>query len=269
MLSRPTPLVNEPNYGSEIRPLLRDWGKNLRDSVLNQRYLNLLATIKEQLSVKLPPGDIWLQTIDNLVAMDTEIKYMGVKGKYWPYMNARDTQMAANVKWLTTQRFPREKIIVWAHNYHVSKYGGHFEGHEGMNPARTIGTVFTTDPLMAAQTYIIGFSSYEGTSGRLFPAGHDYILPTPAKDGFENWIPAHLDYAFVDFQAFNKNNPGADRNFNLAGGIINGGINGSWMHKDTKAPWNKVFDGVFFIRKMVPSKLARAIPPRQTVQGTN
>ena len=36
----------------------------------------------------------------------------------------RDRDMAENVEWLATERYPRAKIALWAHNFHVSASGG-------------------------------------------------------------------------------------------------------------------------------------------------
>ena len=37
----------------------------------------------------------------------------------------------------------------------------------------------------------------------------------PKKNSFENWINPDLDYAFVDFTAFNKKFPGSNEKFEL------------------------------------------------------
>lgn len=255
------PLATSTNYSSETLPLIRNWGRNLHDTVLNYRYLQLMSSIKTQLKDKLPAGNIWPQVIDNLVAMDSVWKYNNYS-TFWIMSNARDAQMAANLNWLVTQRYAGEKIIVWAHNYHVSKYSGHY-GVGYLNNGITMGTAFTNSPTINDQTYILGFSSYEGTTG--WVNRPPYPLPKKVSDGFESWIPANLDYAFLDFKAFNRIAPGFDKNFNLAAG----GINRTWYHKDMEAPWNKIFDGVFFIRNMEACKAIRTTSKRQTAPGTN
>ncbi len=39
-----------------------------------------------------------------------------------PFEEIRDMIMAENLEWMTRYIFPDKKIIVWAHNYHISKY---------------------------------------------------------------------------------------------------------------------------------------------------
>jgi hypothetical protein len=110
-----------------------------------------------------------------------------------------------------------------------------------------MGTVFTSDSAWLNRTYIIGFTSYEGTAGRLTVP--EYKVDKPERNGFENWIDPKLDYAFVDFRKFNASAPDANENFYMAGAI-----KGGQYHKDMMACWNYVFDGVVFIRKMYPCR---------------
>jgi hypothetical protein len=117
-----------------------------------------------------------------------------------------------------------------------------------MNPARTMGTVFTDDSAAMRQTYIIGFTSYEGTTGRLYGA-KPYALDKPQRQSFENWIRKDLDFAFVDFKGYNQANHDDEANFQLAGAV-----KGNLMHRDAPAAWNKIFDGVFFVRRMYPCR---------------
>lgn len=249
------PLATAPDYISTTRTLINNWGKNLHDSGLNARYLGLLAAIKDQMNPRLPTSNCWPQVIDNMISMDSVLLYLNAPAKHFVHNNIRDAQMAANLKWLATRRYPGEKIIVWAHNYHISKYGGHYVD-KFLNAARSMGTVFTSDPAMNAQTYILGFSSYEGSSGWVIGQRPPYTLPRPVSNGFENWIPTHFEYAFTDFKSFNRDALNSEKPFYLAGG----GVLSSRYHNDIEAPWNNIYDGVFFIRKMVPCQPVRLIP---------
>lgn len=241
-------LTTRPDYHSVTLPSLKCWMQHLNDNDNNTRILKTLDTIKTQLQAILPPADPRLQVIDNMVAMDSVFRNANTQAKYWLQTNARDAQMAANIKWLATQRYPHEKIIVWAHNVHVSKYAGHYPDKDYFNDDHTMGTVLTSDPGLNTQTYIVGFTSAEGSSGWVNRKGPPYTLPKLSSNGFEHWIPANMDYAFVDFRAFNRTNPQWQETFNLAGGTNSP----AWRHKDIEGPWNKIFDGVFFIRKMTP-----------------
>jgi erythromycin esterase-like protein len=243
------PMVASENYESEVLPELQHWGAHATDSVFNNKYLGHLALIKQQLKEKLPAGSIWLRLMDNLEAEDREITVPG-RSEWTSRLNIRDRQMAANLKWLTETKYPNEKIIVWAHNYHIAKLGDR-NSDEYFNQARPMGTVYTSDERLMAQTYVPGFTSYEGTTGRLYN-GAEYKLPKPKADGFENWIGRGHLFAFVDFKKFNAENPGFSIDFYLAGGV-----KGSRYHTDMAARWNHFFDGVFFVRDMYPCKMVK------------
>jgi erythromycin esterase len=244
------PLVASGNYESEILPELQHWLLHIKDSALNNKYLGHLALIKQQLKEKLPPGSFWLQLMDNLEAEDGVYTSMGILADWNLHMNTRDRQMAANLKWLTETKYPKEKIIVWAHNYHIAKFGDR-NSDEFFNQVRSMSTVYTSEERLMAQTYVLGFTSYEGTTGRLY-YGAKYKLPKPKADGFENWIGRDHPFAFVDFRKFNAENPGFSGDFYLAGGV-----KGSRYHTDMSARWNHFFDGVFFVRDMYPCKMVK------------
>jgi erythromycin esterase len=236
------PITTAPQYRSEIWPLLTTWFNYTKDTSTNDRIVGIYRQIKDQLLAKLGKDDFWVQTVDNLIAQNGQFRNW--KKDYWKDMNTRDRQMAANLQWLAKAKYPAQKIIVWAHNYHVSKYSGHYP-EDFMNHARTMGTVFTQDSTLMKQTYIIGFSSYQGTAGRLNRAL--YKLPKPKAKAFENWISPTYEYAFVDFKKYNQANPSVKEQF-----LMGGSIKGNGMHTSHEAAWNHIFDGVFFIRNMYP-----------------
>ncbi len=73
-------------------------------------------------------------------------------------MNTRDEQMALHLKWLNEVKYATDKIIVWAHNYHISKYSGHYS-ENFLNAGTTMGSVFTRDSVTLKNTYVMGFTS--------------------------------------------------------------------------------------------------------------
>lgn len=168
----------------------------------------------------------------------------------------RDKSMSDNLKFLVDKKYKGEKIIVWAANAHVIKYTDQIKikpkYHKVLQYTvfENMGTLFTKDPVLAATTYILGFTSYTGTAGRLWTT--PFRVEEPNKDGFENWIPKETAYAFVDFKQYNKKfgNPEtpflmkAPSHFTIPGNVA-------------KIPWNLVYDGVFFIRDMYPVQLVK------------
>lgn len=236
------PITTLPEYKSGILPLLNSWYNNTKDSSIVDKIIGIYKEVKIQLLAKLPPDHFWVQTVENLIQQN--IQFRNWKKDYWKDMNTRDRQMAENLKWLSQVKYQNEKIIVWAHNYHISKYAGHYP-EEFLNKALTMGSVFTQDSTLMKQAYVIGFSSYMGTAGRLF--AKTYKLQKPKSGSFESWINPNYNYAFVDFREYNDSNPTGKQMFDLSGSI-----KGNGLHTSHSAEWNRIFDGVFFIREMYP-----------------
>lgn len=237
-------ITKSNDYSSGFLPMLLSSYKYTRDSAANNKITQFLLTARLQLQAVLPPNDFWLMVMDNLVEQNRRL--LQWDGDYWLDMNSRDSMMAVNLRWLQKTKFPDEKIIVWAHNYHISKYAGHYP-EDFLNTAKPMGSVFTMDKDQLQKTYVIGFTSYQGRTGRL--NGNIYKVDKPDNSSFENWIDPFLSYAFVDFKSYNAQAGIPADNFNLSGAV-----KGNWYHKNHKAQWNRIFDGVFFIREMYPCK---------------
>lgn len=239
------PVSSLPSYNEGIIPQLKGgciYGQGTVEQ--NNDCKNYLVSIKKELSEKLTANDFWVKVVDNIITEHE--RYSTIKKKtHFEKINLRDSQMAMNLEWIAKIKYPDQKIIVWTQNHHVSKYSGHYPV-KFFNEAKTMGTFFTEMAENEKNTYIIGFTSYQGTYGRLYPHVV-YKIPLPKTNSFENWIPKAYQYAFVDFRKFNMLYPNWDKNFNLSGGVVN-----NRYHQNYKAMWNKVFDGVFFIREMYP-----------------
>ena len=149
---------------------------------------------------------------------------------------SRDAAMASNLLWLCTQRYSSEKIIVWAANYHIARnYGNATDTRPGTT---TMGTYLqATAPKLTS--YVLGFSSQKGVGGR--PGEPPYSFEAP-KAGWEQWVPANLNYSFVDFKIYANRYLDSDPSFSLQ----------AFGHQSQQRNWMKSFDGLFFIRTMYP-----------------
>jgi len=110
----------------------------------------------------------------------------------------RDRAMADNVRWLTTQKYPHQKIVLWAHNGHV---GAFTAGHRSMGSylRETYGP----------KLYALGFAFSSGeiravkmTDGRM--SGQAVPLPvSPAQAGTGDAVlhQTTLPLFFLDFHA--------------------------------------------------------------------
>jgi erythromycin esterase len=90
----------------------------------------------------------------------------------------RDKAMAANVKWLAEEAYPNQKIVLWAHNGHVSTtgYGG---------PYKPMGSYLRE--IFGPQMVVFGFASDHGSirairmkEGKFVPGGPVSLKLPPA-----------------------------------------------------------------------------------------
>ncbi|HMG69385.1 MAG TPA: erythromycin esterase family protein, partial [Chitinophagaceae bacterium] len=195
------PVVKEPGYSTVIIPAI-DSLRHYYSKLLNNPDFygcgKYLAKIKQQAAEKnLGENDFWMQVIDNLIAENTE--YQLLKTDKQQSGNTRDLQMAQNLQWLATVKYPTEKIIVWAANAHIAKYADSLKDDPG-KAITAMGSFFTRNNVLLKKTYILGFTSYEGEAGRL--GFKNFTIRKPKSDGFESWIDKSWNYAFVDFRNF-------------------------------------------------------------------
>ncbi|MBO9151552.1 erythromycin esterase family protein [Chitinophaga sp. GCM10012297] len=157
-------------------------------------------------------------------------------GKNYPL---HDRQMAANLEWLARVKYPDEKIIVWAHNMHIEKGNADSAKHNLYN---SMGRYFTKDAALNGQTYILGFTAYQG-KGKLMLSRPAEKVTKPHKQSIENWLHRRgYLYAFLDFSKLNKELAGDEAPFFMK----------TYINAEAKAAWNRYFDGIFFIDEMKP-----------------
>ena len=241
------PITATQDYQSDIIALVDSMTRLSflrKDNLFYDKVIDKLEMLKQAISQKIEGSNFWTLVVDNLIQTAIEMRYMN--SDHYKSFNARDIQMAKNLSWLSKVRFPNEKIIVWAHNYHISKYGGHFSDNF-LNLANTMGTEFTKDSLQSGNTYILGFTSRQGKAGRI--SSQTFTVQSPSKNGIESWFDDSIDYGFVDFRKYNLMNPDTVTEFELKGSV-------KGVHRNHKAQWTRIFDGVFYIRNMYPCKVA-------------
>ncbi|MFN8307762.1 MAG: erythromycin esterase family protein [Ferruginibacter sp.] len=231
------PITREPDYATKILPLVDSCKRTKlsRESMYDEQH-NYLLRIRDELGSILSPTDFWLILVDNLLAENMQHR---PANNIHAVINYRDEQMAKNLLWLATVKYSKEKIIVWAQNGHISRYGQFNDSWQ--NEMHYMGRVFDEIKPASLKTYSLGFTSFEGEAGRV-SGGNIFKVDKPRKNAYENWVPPSFDYAFTDFTAFRITNPSAKVEFRLKGFGHNYLQNGS--------EWHKIFDGLFFIRRM-------------------
>ncbi|WP_205502713.1 erythromycin esterase family protein [Rufibacter psychrotolerans] len=160
--------------------------------------------------------------------------------------NLRDAQMAKNLKWLATHKYPNRKIIVWAASGHIIKNTDTAMKDKSDAAITCMGTWFARNSALERQTYVLGFTSLQG-AWKFATSAKGYSVQRPRKGAFETWIDPSLAYGFVDFRRFRGENPGFREVFSMKGHGPNNKL----------ANWTNVFDGVFYIRDMEPCGTVR------------
>jgi erythromycin esterase-like protein len=155
----------------------------------------------------------------------------------------RDSQMAINLSWLLNNRFSNEKLIVWAANGHIIRNAlDALQSETYRHPS--LGSHFTRNINTDTSTYVLAFTSYSGTAGRItMPKDGQYTIPKVSSQSVEQWMwKKKRDFAFVDLKPFTKSYPGFNTPYNMNG----------QSHFSQKGIWNKAFDGIFYIKDMYP-----------------
>lgn len=145
-----------------------------------------------------------------------------------------DFQLAENLKWLASDKYAHEKIIVWAHNSHVEKGPLENVTHRGYN---SMGYYFTADTSLAAQTYIIGLTCYEGTGGLTITNVTEKVTK-PHRKSIESWIHGKgYPYAFTDLSRQQDNDV-----FYMK----------TYINTASELPWKKFYDGILYVQEAKP-----------------
>jgi erythromycin esterase len=155
--------------------------------------------------------------------------------EYVSLNSARDSQMAVNLNWLVNTKYKDEKIIVWAANGHVMKNSQRIVGAGYFS---SMGGIFSNMSHNKEQTYILGFTSNQGTAGRILYQ-KPFVVKKPEKASFENWFQK-LPFAFIDFTRYNQQTNNAEA-FKMKG------ISHQW---NGAAKWTHGFDGIFYLKDM-------------------
>ncbi len=224
-----------------IHTLLRTGKYSKSDSTIQLfSDLNALAdTIIRQLS--LDPYDLksfYMQTLASLKAFSQEMLY-GLNQEHLLSDSIRDKQMASNLRWLIENKYPNQKVIIWAANSHIVKSNSRLLTKQFAKPS-SMGYLFTRDPVMQVKTYIIGFTGLQGKTG-WSTTSNKYNILKPDKNGIESWFAdKKVNYGFVDLKAYREKNLTNNESFSMR--------YTNWL--SVKLPWHTIFDGVFYIRDM-------------------
>jgi erythromycin esterase-like protein len=153
----------------------------------------------------------------------------------------RDRQMFENLLYLLQHKYPGEKMIVWAHNAHIMKALHAFSNQT--DSVRMLGQLLGNAAINPFRYYALGITSYNARSVWTATISQPIEAHPPMRNSFERWINKDWAYAFVDWTAFNQSGA-AETPF-----LMKGSFEFS-QHMNYSAQWNRLFDGVLFIRNI-------------------
>jgi len=109
----------------------------------------------------------------------------------------RDEQMAANIDWILGQAPPGAKIVLWAHDYHVSRT----EGAMGSHLAERHGRDYV----------VLGFGFHEGSYNAVGPQGLTAYNASPSFPGSVEYLchKTGMPQFILDLRKALPDNPGA------------------------------------------------------------
>ena len=209
-------------------------------------FFGKLAELKKALSPNdvtpenhfINSGGFWYRVVCSIESETT--RYWGmIKGND---MSVRDLQMAENLIWLADKVYPGKKIIVWAHNLHLSK------GTSALTTQVPELTAFyasyvpmgvTVHQHYGKAAYTIGFTGATGTYID-FNDGKLQTIPPVTPESVEGQLSkTGYNYSFTNYQALKGK---ADKP--VSGMIMD--------YIPSMGIWPNVFDGLFFIKNPTP-----------------
>lgn len=237
------PFVSDPAYPNFINMLGKShsflYGRN--KSALDS-IITLLPGIIRQVEQKNVPGEklrisFYLNVLKGFLVnceLSAYYYYSEAYKIHHKHHALHDFQLAENLRWLTSEKFADEKIIVWAHNTHIEKGSGEHLLYSGYN---SMGYLFTRDSINSAQTYVIGVTCYEG-EGQLATRDITEKVTKPNKKSIESWIHSKgFRYAFTDLTGINAC-IGTDSPFFMK----------TYINTESRQDWTKFYDGVLYIK---------------------
>lgn len=167
--------------------------------------------------------------------VNTEVFFNSIILRSNEYAKCRDHMMAENLEWLLTELYPNEKVIVWAHNFHI------FKNYKTLMGYKPVGSLLSKK--ITEDSYYIGLFTYQGTI--VSNDGSEYPMQKPRKKSLEDYLNyKEAEVGFLDFSRMiikPENKWISRRTIILDSGSFERLI----------VP-NKQLDAVFFIKKVSP-----------------
>jgi erythromycin esterase len=153
--------------------------------------------------------------------------------------SVRDAQMGANLIWLAQAAYPGKKIIVWAHNVHISKDLTFMSVSRTDTQYRRVPMGSWIHTYFGNKAYAVGFTSGQGQFMD-FGDGHIQEIPVRSAGSVEATLSQNgYAYSFVDYRPFSA------KTLKAQDGAL-------FDYITLHTYWPSIFDGLFFVHTAFP-----------------
>lgn len=207
-----------------------------RDSII-QDYQQILTSLNiKRMNEKQLGSDLKVTQ----KALENRIAYLHYFTNYKKQLRqrwaARDSMMAANIIWYATELYPQEKIIISAHNYHISKFN---------EKELVMGELLKAQ--FPEELYTIGFFGGQGTFANNSRKPENLSPGLEHKDIKTLIASLKSEAAFFDFPHKNsKNTTWLEEQLLVNDTFID-------LDNHNKMHLGKCFDGLFLIKNITPA----------------
>ena len=202
-----------------------------------EKLRQLQVTINDAVHLESDRRMFWQQQLKSMIS-HAQYHWRKDKGGPWSGVIARDAQMADNLNWLASTRFPDRKMIVWAASFHIVRNIQEIEVPDGSvdySKMTQMGTLVHQN--MKQKIFTVGFTAHQGRAGTFFRPSWN-IGKAPAGTLEDIFFEAGLKNAIIPLTADWLQ----EKQFCRPLGY-------SWMRSD----WSRNFDAIIFNQKMTPS----------------
>ncbi|RYY07403.1 MAG: erythromycin esterase family protein [Sphingobacteriaceae bacterium] len=159
----------------------------------------------------------------------------------------RDKYMAENIEWILEHEGPESKMMLWAHNYHVSK-------NEGINTNKTMGSYLKK--LYKDQYYVIGFDfnkgSFRAVDAQTRKLKNFTVSEAKANSSGLFFAGLNMPEFFIDIEKAVKTNSPAKKFFarKIAQRSLGSTFNTDWKNGSYIIdPLYDYYDGLIFVNE--------------------
>ncbi|MEM8897576.1 MAG: erythromycin esterase family protein [Bacteroidota bacterium] len=233
----------QKNFGN-YDALLKDINVNRERLITRYTKLAEYLTVNQAEIIQKYSGDpievsLGIQ-LANSIIYHINRHYWASEGDNIKPINARDEGMARNVSFLVNTFYPEEKMIIWAHNFHIRHANSQIPSQNASNHI-VMGEWVHEE--FSDELYTIGFYAY---TGRMAHNNREiYSLNEPGLGSLESIMyRTRRKYAFLDLenQSPEKGN----------GWIFRLTEAKSWGKNRLKMILHDNYDGIFFIHTVSP-----------------